>query len=265
MKKLFLFFLVLSSGFFLSGCSLSKNQGTPSPAAEPTAVPTKPIEETILIRPYVSLVPTADGHWVNLEVKKLPQGTKSIGYELTYFADIEGSKIERGVGNIDQPIDLNGATDFSKKILFGTASCTTGTCKYRYDENITEGVLSLSLIGSSKDKYESSYRLQRGKEVKEGLTTGDGIFSFTSQTLSSGTYLTISTIGINVDLPVNLKAKSLPYGTFPLPGKGNVSFKSGTTASIYCLNGSSWSKLVSEAANGTISAFGSCSTFILAE
>lgn len=255
-KSLVIIFLLVSS-LILSGCGPEK---TPAelPVAEPTLMPTKPIEQTIKERPFVSLVPTTDGHWVNLEVKKIKKGTTGLEYELTYFADVEGSKIERGVSTGGKPVDLKGTTEFSKKVLFGSASCTTGTCKYKYDENVTEGTLILKLVSSSgTEKYETVFRIQKGKEGKEGFTTGDGIFSYTVNGLpANNLYLISSTVGLSVPLPEGKVAKSIPYSVFPpLKISGGVSFKiDGEGLSIMVFDGSKWLNLETSAGNGYLTA-----------
>jgi len=259
MKKVLFFLVLIASALTLSGCGPQQGAETLS-KAEPTVLPTKPIEETISERPFISLIPTVDGHWVALEVKKIPQGTKSLEYELTYFADLEGSKIERGVSSGGKPVELAGAREFSKKILFGSASCTTGVCKYKYDEDVSEGMLTLKLIGSGQaagEEYKSAFRIQKGKEGKEGLTTGDSVFSYISQTLPANSlYLTISTVGLPGDLPAEILAKSVPYGVFPsLSGKGTVSFKTEqNSVAIYGFSGKSWQKLPTEVTDGQATA-----------
>ncbi|MGB9637492.1 MAG: hypothetical protein ACPLY7_01700, partial [Microgenomates group bacterium] len=183
-KKAFIVVILLLSSVLLSGCALKKPAPNSSETVEvkPTPFPTKPIEQTIKEKPFVSLLPSNDNHWLTLEIKNIVKETTGLEYELLYFAQVEGNQVERGVGTTGKPEEIKNQTEFSKKILLGSASCTTGTCKYKYDEGVTEGTLSVNLINSSgKNKYESAFRLQKGKEAKEGLTVGDGVFSFVSE------------------------------------------------------------------------------------
>jgi len=255
MKKLVWVGIVLFSSILLSGCLPKKilEQGQ-VPEAKPTPFPTKPVEESIQIRPYVSLITTSDAHWLTLEIKNLPKETTGLEYEIIYFAEIEGNRIERGVGTAGRPVELNGKTEFSKKVLLGSASCTTGTCKYKYDENVNEGTLTIKLHSpSSVEKYESVFRIQRGKEAKEGLTTGDGVFSFASDSLPANSiYLTISTVGVSVPLPTEVVPKTVPYGIFSGGvKKGTVSFKTSLTdVLIYAYNGKTWEKLDTTVSGG---------------
>lgn len=255
MKTLSFFLILMASAFFLSGCGLKKTTESDVIQAEPTPVPTRPIEQSIQDRPYVALVPTSDGHWVELTVKNIPAGVKGVEYDFIYFAENEEMKIERGVSTGGKEAVLTSPGEYYKKILFGSASCTTGVCKYRYDEGVTEGTLAFKLTGS--EEYTTAYRLQKGSEAKEGLTTGDGIFSFVSSALfPKNFYLTTSTVGVPVALPSGIVAKSVPYGVFPvITAKGTVSFKTNLeTASIFAYNGKSWQKLVTNIVNGTTSA-----------
>lgn len=269
MKKVIIFSFIIFSTLFLSGCGPKKSSKVPTnvPKAQPTPYPTKPIEQSIGERPFVSILPTSDSHWLTLEVKNIPAGTKNLEYELLYFADVEGNKIERGVSTIGQPALLESQTDFLKKILLGTASCTTGTCKYKYDEGVTEGTLSLVFDGTTK--YDTPFKLQKGKEATSGLTA-DNTFSFVASGLvGGGVYLTMSSIGVLAQLPTGVTPKVIPYGIFSSSAikAGTVSFKTSlTSVSIYGFNGKSWSKLNTQVSGGEAKATSSGQNiFILAE
>lgn len=272
-KKILVVTILLFTSFLLSGCGLKKSadKAGDSSGASPTPTPTKPIEQTIKERPFVSILPSADSHWLTLEIKNIVKETSSLEYELIYFAEVDGNRIERGVSTAGSPTDLSSQTEFSKKILLGSASCTTGTCKYKYDEGVSEGSLSLTLNKSGgKEKYESSFRIQKGSEGREGLTTGDGVFTFISTGLSSGSvYLTISSIGVPSLLPASVVPKTVPYGIFSSGAVkgGTVSFKTTlTSGSIYAFDGKSWSKLTTEITGGIAKATSSGQNiFILTE
>lgn len=266
MRKVLILVTFIFSVFLLSGCG-PKKPAVNTPVAEPTPMPTKPIEQSIKERPYVSLLPTQDRHWVTLEIKNIPKATKGINYDLIYLADFEGSKIERGISTGGVPVELNGSSDYSKKVLFGSASCTTGTCKYKYDENVTEGSLSFNF--DKGEKYETPYRIQKGKEaLTEGFTTGDRVFSLKATLPANSIYITTSSIGLPVPLPSGVTAKSIPYAVFPsITTKVSVSFKSSLEGvSIYAYNGKTWQKLATTTAGGELKADTTGSSlFILAQ
>jgi len=256
-KKYFVLTLIVLS-VFLSGCGGKKpvTSNTPVPTETPEILPEKPIEKSIGQRPFVSLVPTTDGHRVNLKISNFPQEITGVEYELIYLADIEGNQIERGVSTGGKPVELNGKTEYLKEILFGSASCTTGVCKYKYDENVNQGTLTIIFNGAEgKTKYESTFRIQAGSGAKEGLSTGDGKFILISQNLPLSTlYLTISSVGISKPLPEGVIAKTVPYAVFLSSGtikKGTVKIKTDlTTGSIYGLSAGAWKKLETSFTNG---------------
>ena len=245
-------FLIYSC-LFLSGCVSKETSGDKSPGtASLTPLPTKPLELTINERPLVILTPTSDGHWINLEVTGLKPAVKSIEYELVYFATEAGNQIERGTTGA---VDLNGQSSLTRKILFGTESCTNG-CKYRFEENVSEGVLTLKLKSDSgTEKYETAFRLQKGSEGKEGLTTGDGSFKFIAANLPAKSYfVTISTIGVPGKFSGTIA--TLPYGDFPsVSAKGEAAFKTtNPEAKILFWNNQKWEELKSSYANGWLTA-----------
>ncbi len=86
--------------------------------------------------PVVRLIPRADKKEVTLEIKNI-KNTDSVEYELTYLS----KGLSRGVVGT---INLNGETSITRKILLGT--CSRNVC--RYDEDITDGVLTLRFRGS---------------------------------------------------------------------------------------------------------------------
>ncbi len=272
-KKGFVVVTLFLSSVLLSGCSLKKSAVKPNgiPSANPTPFPTKPVEQTIKERPFVSLLPSSDNHWLTLEVKNIIKGTSGLEYDLIYFAEVEGNRIERGISTAGKAVELNNQSEFSKKVLLGSASCTTGTCKYKYDEGVNEGTLTLTLnSGGRKEKYETVFRIQKGKEGKEGLTTGDGVFSFVSSALPvTSIYLTISSVGVPVSLPSGVVPKTVPYGIFScvvIKG-GTVAFKTALPGvSIYAFDGKAWSKLSTTVSDGQAKAASSSQNiFILAE
>jgi len=252
-KLLIINFLMLITGcFILSGCAPKKTNLPPSTGNQEISSPTKPPNQTVSKAPFVQLIPSADGHWVNLEVKNIKSGTKSVDYELIYFAGEQGNKIERGVAGT---VELKGETSLTRKILFGSESCTTGKCKYKFDENISEGMLTLKLKGDSgTEKYESAFRLQKGPEGKEGLNAGDGVFNFVSDGLPKNTYfLTMSTFGLPAETTGEVGLS--PYGIFPLIlAKGTVSFKTAEqSARILFWDNGKWQELTGSFSDGWLS------------
>lgn len=255
-KRLIRGSLILISVFLLAGCLPKKpspgSEVTPTPETEPSPTPIKTIETSILERPFVSLTPTSDGHWVNLEVKNIRSDARSVDYELVYFAGDIGNKIERGTSGL---VDLKGETSLIRKVLFGSESCTAG-CKYKYDENVSEGTLTIKIKSDAGvEKYTSAFRLQKGVEGKEGLSAGDGNFKFTSSVLPKNNYfLTISTAGLPKEMTESIIMA--PYGIFPSSSTiGKVAYKTDDeTAKILFWNDQKWEELRTSFADGWLSA-----------
>jgi hypothetical protein len=187
--------------WFIKGKKPPSEIGLPTPAQTSVA-----LEE----RPYVSLIPRADGHELKLKVENLNY-VQSVEYELVYFV----GDVSRGVIG---SVDLKGENSFSRDLLLG--SCSRNVCKY--DEGVSEGILTLRFkaVNLGTQKYELPFRLQTGKEgKKEGLTSKDGNFIFQGDLNPSSFYLIHSTLG----LPLPYKGKIIggPYGIFT-SGSTNV-------------------------------------------
>ncbi len=164
MKKitniLILIAILISSSFFLSACT-KKTTTTITPTKTET---TKQIELSAEEKPYISLIPRADGHELKFKVTGIPSKFSIAEYELIYNAEDENMEIEKGVSGT---VKLTGSS-FEKDLLLGTSSCTNG-CKYKYDEGITGGVLSLILTTDSKQyvTFETPFNLKNSTEINK--------------------------------------------------------------------------------------------------
>jgi len=161
--KLCLFLIPL---FFLSSCKKRTETQEPTPTPAP-----KLIEIDMADRPYISLIPRADGHEIKLVVDKIPDFIKEIEYELVYTAVDEDLEIEKGLAGTLQ----NETGKASKDLLLGTESCTNG-CKYKYDTGVTGCYLILNFITADNQKaiFESDFVLSQTTEIKKnGLKLND--------------------------------------------------------------------------------------------
>jgi len=132
---------------------------------------TKTTEELSLSdeeKPYISLVPQADGHRLNLKISDIPKNISEIEYDLIYTAKDENIEIEKGVGGTAK-IEGNS---IERELLLGTESCTNG-CKYKYDEGITGGTLTLSFMTADGQSalYEAPFVFLTSTDIKtKGLS-----------------------------------------------------------------------------------------------
>lgn len=97
----------------------------------------------------ITLASRGDKKEVKLTIKKIPQDTVSLEYELSYFT---GTGLSRGTFT-PTPVDLKGATEFERDILLGT--CSRNVCSY--DEGVKSITLTVkfnSAKGSSQFKKE---------------------------------------------------------------------------------------------------------------
>ncbi len=118
-------------------------------------------------RPFTSLTPSEDGHWLKLKIKNVSvEGAASFDYELLYT---RGDGIDQGVpGNIKYS---KGET-IERDLLLGSES----SGRFRYDEGVEKGMLTLRFRdgkGKLIGKLKTDFHLQSG--VKEA-TSVDGSF-----------------------------------------------------------------------------------------
>ena len=129
--------------------------------AEPTPVP-KLVEIEMDQKPYISLIPREDGHEIKLKIVNIPSNITQVEYELIYLAVDGNLELEKGAGDT---VKVEGSS-LEKDILLGTASCTNG-CKYKYDEGITGGTLSLIFINNSgqMSTHETPFVLSTSTDI----------------------------------------------------------------------------------------------------
>jgi len=125
----------------------------------------KQIELTADEKPYVSLIPRADGHNLTLKITEIPTKFTTVDYELIYTAKDQNLEIEKGVSGT---IKLTGSSLEKDDLLLGTASCTNG-CKYKYDEGVTGGTLTLTLTTNDKQyvSYETPFTLKSSTDLNK--------------------------------------------------------------------------------------------------
>jgi hypothetical protein len=218
---------------------------------EPEEIPEELAPEWSLEeRPYITLTPRDDGHEFKLGIEGI-RDTELVDYELVYFAN----DISRGVTGT---IELEGKTSAERDLLLG--SCSKNVCKY--DENVTEGTLSLRFQNSEGQvrKYELAFHLQTGDEGAVGLTSGDGNFSFVGKLPTAEYYLTLSTVGLPEMPQEELLAG--PYAVFTsaskkVSGKVNLKLEEGMEeAQVLAWNSAqqTWEDLGGEIKNHFVSA-----------
>ncbi len=162
------------------------------------------VEVPFVQRPVAMLTPTSDGHYINLKIEKLtlPKAA-SLDYELLY------SLPDGRTQGVPGTVDLNGQTTFERKLLLGSES----NGKFRYDEGVTDGSLTVRLRGSNGKllaKFSTKWHLQ---SVDSELTSVDENFTYKLDKKPKGIYfVTMETFGLMDDSVTSVA--SGPYGVF---------------------------------------------------
>lgn len=176
-------------------------------------------EVALAQRPFASLTPTDDGHWLTLKVEKFEIDAKTMDYELLY------SLPDGRTQGVPGSVTLGSSDSVERKLLLGSES----SGKFRYDEGVSEGTLTLKFRNSSGKlvaKFQTKWHLQ-SSDTK--LTSSDGKFSYTlPKVLSKTWFVTMETFGILSDAPGEIV--SGPYGVFTsskakVPGTVDLSGK----------------------------------------
>ncbi len=155
-------------------------------------------------RPFASLTPTSDGHYINLKIDKitLPKAV-SLDYELLY------SLPDGRTQGVPGTVDLKGEKSFERKLLLGSES----NGKFRYDEGVVDGSLTVRLRNSNGKlmvKFSTKWHLQ---STDQELTSIDQNFTYVMDKKPKGMYfVTMETFGL-MDSTVS-EVASGPYGIF---------------------------------------------------
>lgn len=132
---------VILSWLFVWGTKGSNNQAKNKNQPTPTETQIQ-LEKSE--QPEISLDINNDRSGATLTVANISDRFKELEYELIYTAESDGQEIERGVAG--GPLEVPESREVSEDMLFGTESCTTGTCHRRIDKNVSKGVLLIRLI-----------------------------------------------------------------------------------------------------------------------
>lgn len=228
-KFLPLILLVLGIGVVMAVYFLVIRKPTKTTTSEETSTL---VELPLVQRPIASLVPSADGHYLNLKIEKLNQTAASVEYELLY--NLPDGRTQGVPGTIQ----LAGQKVIERSLLLGSES----SGKFRYDTGVKEGTLTVRFrneAGKLVNKYSTKFALLLN--TKE-LTSIDEKFTFSLAKLNSKDFFVVmDTFGVTNEVPAALVAG--PVGVFSsakIPLAGTVKLD-GTN--IYKESASGWAKL----------------------
>jgi len=242
--------LILGGGFLFWRSRRTKEL----PTLEPEGVL---IETTLEERPYITLTPSSDGHWLTINVTRI-QDADSLEYELLYNTASGATQ-----GSINT-VRLKGETSYSKRILLGSES----SGHYKFDEGVTQGSLTVRLRGGKGTrKFVTDFHLQ---QEEDELTLIDGNFSIEGSFPKANFYVTMMVAGLPGDFEGEVIAG--PYEALSSGAKtvedGQVKItlaEESETAKLYSWSGTTWVEEEAEIEDKTISTdISSLATFIIA-
>lgn len=185
-------------------------------------------------RPAVTLVPRADGHWLDLAINGIDkvQGASTMEYLFLYTT---ASGAEQGSSG--GPYDLSSQDSVEEELLLGT----TSSGNFYYDEGVESGELTLR------------YRNDDGKLIgkvtvpwvrKENPETMEmGGMTFTLEDPDDVYVLAMTGFGLPTDAPNGGSPEPVGFFTSDEDVEGMITASSGT---IYRWNESEWESVESD-------------------
>lgn len=169
MKK-YLPFILLLAGILIAMAAITVmkkgNSSKSNIANEEETVREVPMNQ----RPFISLTPSSDGHWLKLKIEQIKvEGAKSLDYELLY------SLPDGRTQGVPGTVQLTGE-DIVRDLLLGSES----SGKFRYDEGVNNGTLTIrfrDVKGKLVGKFSTEFT----------LTPQKGVFEVSMDTYSRGT------------------------------------------------------------------------------
>ncbi len=134
--------LVGVSGYLFSANKKQNSAVKPSPTE--AVIPT--IDSSVM----VALASTSAGREVTLTIGRIPSGTESIDYELSY------QTAKQGLQGVIGTITTSGGADYKKELTLGT--CSSGKCVYH--QVVGKIKLTLKFSGSYGEKiFQKEYEI----------------------------------------------------------------------------------------------------------
>ena len=185
-KILSLTLVIIASSFFLSACGKKKTETNNN---QTTKTAPKELVLSDSEKPIITLSPRDDGHELKLKIDNIPTNITQVEYELIYSSNEDGLTMEKGVGDT---VKISSKS-IEKDLLLGTSSCTNG-CKYKYDEGVSQGTLSLVFYTDDNQSatYETPFVLKTSAEInKAGGFSLDDTFSVKATTTTKTDYFVV--------------------------------------------------------------------------
>lgn len=183
MKKYLPLILVGVGVLVLIGAFLLIKKGSNKPVEEEEVAKELPVDQ----RPTISLIPRADGHWLDLTIAdiKVPKA-ETLDYELIY------STLDGGQQGVPGTVSIAGQTSLKRELLLGSES----SGKFRYDTGVEHGTMTVRFRdgkGKLIGKIATDFHLQTNTT---DLSSVDGKFTYTLDKVAKGVFfVTMQTYG----------------------------------------------------------------------
>ena len=179
-------------------------------------------------RPYVSMTPTDDGHYLDMVVNKITIPATTMDYEMLY--NLPDGRAQGTPGTIT----LNGQSSIERKFLLGTES----SGHFRYDVGVKDGTLTLRFRNAKAQliaKYTTQFALLTNTK---SLSSVDETFKATLTKVPTGFQVVMETFGLPADASGDVKYG--PFGIFASNTTPLVGSVDPTSYKISRYNGTAW-------------------------
>lgn len=201
-------------------------------------------------RPYMRLEPSADGHYITIDIEEIKKSASQLNYEMEYQT---GSMLQ-GFGGL---ISLS-KLPVSEKKLFGSQSAGGAIT---YHEDIKGGNFLAEFSGTESYAVKSAWRYFENSGKATEFTSQDAKFTVSNASLASYSYIIIYN---SPGYPGTLKADLLsdPYvvtaekSLKTISSKFEVSIRASEEGQIMGYDGTKWQKMDSTYADGAVKASG---------
>lgn len=148
-NKILIIVGVIVTVLIVGGVLIGSRQNRQTVKEEEELLPTEVVIPTVDKSVVIDLVSSSGGREVVLQIKKIPDGTEMIDYELSYQTSQQG--LQGVIGTIELK---SNQTEVDKRLTLGT--CSSGTCVYH---NVVGKIrLNLRFTGEYGDQvFEEEY------------------------------------------------------------------------------------------------------------
>lgn len=205
MKK-YLPLILIGAGILVLVCAIFLiKKASNKPVVEEEVAKELPVDQ----RPVISLVPRADGHWLDLTIAdiKVPKA-ETLDYELIY------STLDGGQQGVPGTVSIAGQTSLKRELLLGSES----SGKFRYDTGVDHGTMTVRFRdgkGKLIGKIATDFHLQSDTTI---LSSFDNKFTYTLDKVAKGVFfVTMQTYALSA--PEGSMALKDGYAVFASDGE----------------------------------------------